>query len=326
MRIPWYIATPLAVAVFCSVLWIGARTKDFNLPPSDQDVTESVASWKIKHPPLPPRQRVLPAPPEMEVETTPAPAPKATPTIEPGNLSSKPPLDWLIEHRALGAASYIDLAVQLNSDGKLSHSLLAWERVIDSSDTNEAQAATAHKAITLLRESLPIWNSDSSDNFDLIIHINTPEQWKAQISSALGALSESIQHSSSFIVAPQILLKTIPSREGFPSPPVRIWLSSTGTPQKETPQLTFRIKDTSLEKSIPLEEQLHLAIYRSISGQFQQIKDIEPPADITQADSAKVALSSYMTRLHWQKLCDSLFIEEPKPAAAIIIEEGSDQE
>lgn len=326
MHIPWYIATPLSAAVFCIVLWIGARTKDFTSQPNDQDTTESVANWRIKHPPLPPRQRALPITQAPVIDAKPAPAPKATPAIEPGDLNSNPSLDSYIEHRALGAASYIDLAIQLESEQKINHALLAWERVIDSCDADENESISARKAIALLRAALPVWNSDSDANFDLVIHINTPEQWSEQISAAIQPVSEAIQESSSYIAAPQLLLKTTPSREGFPAPPIRIWLSSTGTPQKETPQLTFRIKDTSLEKSIPVEEQLLLAIYRSISGHFQQIDDITAPADISKADSAKTALSTYMTRLHWKKLCDSLFVDQPKPAAAIIIEEGSEQE
>lgn len=318
MRIPWYFATPLALAVFCTVLWLGARNKDFVTPPSDHEISDSLRQWKAKHPTLPPRERSLPIAPPVEEATAPATPP---PTIPHGNLVHQPALDHYSEHLDFSTASYIQLATQLQHKGADAHALLAWERAIDTTDATSAQTAQAHAAIHQLRQSLPAWNIDSSQNFDMVLNIHTPESWKAPVSGLLGELSEDIALASSLIVAPQVLIKTIQQRDGFPPPPVRIWLSSTGEAAKTTPLFTFHPKAEDSVTAQSIKEQLYIAIFRTISAQLDSIDGIMPPAPITPLDSSSTALTTHITRLHWKKLTDSLTVEPPKRAAIIIEEE-----
>jgi hypothetical protein len=322
MHIPWYLVTPLAAAVFGSFLWIGARNKDFSVAPDDQAVAISVSQWKRKHPSLPPRERALPSP--QPVTKAKAQSEKSiTPQIPLGQLETIPSLEHFREHLDFETESFIQLAIQLESSGKLDHALLAWERVIDSTDTNAEQSLQARKAITALRATQPIWNTDSEDNFDLILHINTPVEHKTQISALLGQLSDDIRNASSYQVAPQILIKTTPQRDGYPSPPIRVWLSSTGKDAKQAPQLTLQLN----EGEAPLDEQLYMAIYRSISGQLEQYSELMPPATLSPTETPRESLTTNLTRLHWKELCQSLHVEQEKaPPAVIIIEESSDRE
>ncbi|PQJ29132.1 hypothetical protein [Rubritalea profundi] len=320
MRIPWYLVVLIATAVFGCALWLGVRHKDFIIAPDDQAIAQSVSEWKRKHPSLPQRKRALPSP-KPATKTKAPPEKLSAPQIPLGQLETFPSLEHFREHRDYGTHSYIQLAIRLESSGKLDHALLAWERVIDSSDTNAAQSLQASKAITKLQVAQPIWNTDPENNFDLILHINTPTEHKTQISALLGQLSDDIRDASSYQVAPQILLKTTPQRDGYPSPPIRVWLSSTGKQAKETPQLTLHFN----EGEAPLGEQLYMAIYRSISGQLQQSSELMPPATLSATETPRESLTTNLTRLHWKELCKSLHVEQEKvPRAVIIIEERSE--
>lgn len=320
MRIHWSICLFLAATIFVSLLWFGAKNQDFTIKPSEQAITNAVNDWKKKHPSLPPRQRALPTPQLVKIKkTTVKPTPPIIPEIPAGNLDTIPQLEHFREHRNFATASFIQLAIELERKGKLSHALLAWERAIDSTDATPKQAQQARKAIIALRKTQPIWNIDSEDNFDTIIHIHIPIEHKAATSALLGQLSEDLKEASSYQIAPQVLIKTTPQRDGFPTPPIRIWLSSTAKDAKETPQLTLRLS----EEEAPLEDQLYMAIYRSISGQLKQNTKFMPPAAISTTDSPRDSLTTHLTRLHWKALKEAL---ENRPPAVIIIEESSNQE
>ncbi|MEO1856180.1 MAG: hypothetical protein ABGY95_02285 [Rubritalea sp.] len=322
MRIPWYLVTLMAIATFGSVLWLGARSKDFTTPPDNKAVAKSVSEWKRKHPPLPARERALPSPLPVE-SVKKKPEKPAIPQIPLGQLATTPSLKHFREHHEFGTESFIQLAIQLEARQKLAHALLAWERVIDSSDPNEGQSQQARQAITALRTTLPIWNTDSEGNFDLILHIHTPTEHKSQTSALLAQLSNDIREASSYQVAPQVLIKTVPQRDGYPSPPIRVWLSSTGKEPKETPQLTLHLN----EGEAPLDEQLYMAIYRSIAGQLQNNSELMPPATLSAKETPRQSLTTNLTRLHWKELCQSLHVKQEKaPPAVIIIEESSDRE
>ncbi|MGJ8673188.1 hypothetical protein [Rubritalea sp.] len=322
MRIPLYICLPLAISLFGGLLWFGAHDTDFTTEPSDAEITSQLSEWKAKHPTLPPRQFTTAVAPRIENSQKPAPT-KEYPTIPDGELTISPGLDHYSELNDLPTESYQKLAIELETKAKLQHSLLAWERSIDHCDNDHP--TKAHKAITQLRQALPIWNTDSEQSFPLAIHIHTPEAHLEAIEKLREPVTQTLLDSSSYIIRPELEISSAEHRPGFPAPPIRIWLSSTGPETKQTPQLTFRFKPE--DDVFSLEEQLYLAIYRSISGQFLQISNIQPPAPLSTQDSAKSALGTYLTRRHWKMLSDSLFVEnEPPPPAVIIIEEESDQE
>lgn len=322
MRIPLYICIPLALGLFGGLIWYGAHDAEFTTEPSDLEISQALSEWKAKHPPLPARE-FTPVIAPQKLATPEEEPQKEAPAIPHGDLSVSPSLDLYTDISSQSAESFEQLAIELETKGNLQHSLLAWERSIDHCDNEHA--TKAHKAIAQLRSALPIWNPDSEVAFPLAIHIHAPEAQAESIEALRDTLSHTLLESSSYIVTPQIELTSVAPRSGFPEPPIRIWLSSTDPEPKLTPQLTFRFKPE--EDSFSLEEQLYLAIYRSISGHFLQIENITPPASIATHDSAKFALGTYLTRRHWQLLSDSLFTEKaPPPPAVIIIEEESDQE
>lgn len=317
MRIPWYFVAPLTLAVFCTVLWLGARNKDFITEPSPEELTESLSYWKRKHPSLPPREHPLTVAEEIDTMSTNIP----TPIIPAGDISTSPEVDHFTQYSQWSSASFIQLAQQLENDGHLTHALLAWERAIDTADATAAQTETTHKAILKLRQTLPPWNADSSQNFDLVLNIHTPLSWKASVSGLLGELSNDIADASSLIIAPQVLIKTIKQRDGFPAPPVRIWLSSTGSEPKQTPFYSFHPKTTDSSNTELIKEQLYMAIFRTISAQMDSENGIMPPTAILPQDSSSTALTTHLTRLHWKKLTEALALEVSRPGAAIIVEE-----
>lgn len=329
MRIPWYIVTLLSLLVFGGGLWLGVYKQDFTVPPSEEEIEASVSDWKQKHPPMPPRQRALPVlqPEEQATEEEPEPI---IPTIALGDLTTSPALDHYHDHKEQLAESFIKLAIDLESKGHETHALLAWERVIDSSDPDANQMETAHLAIKQLREKSPIWAVDEKSSTPLTLHISTPEIWKAEISALLAEVTNTIREASSYLASPAVLIKTIPQREGFPTPPIRIWLSGSGNPAKETPQLTFLGTSSPSaantgNKDSSTKHKLYHALYRTIQNHLAQFNTTQAPIDIATADSPRDALTTYLTRLHWSTLIDSLEPEEAEAApAAIIIEETND--
>lgn len=300
------------------MLWYGAHDSDFTQAPSDVEIATSLETWKSKHPTAPtlPETRPAVVAPEQTADA-PAQLPEI-PKISHGDLDTIPALDHFTEHTNYSTASFTQLAIELEALGKLQHSLLAWERSIDHCENENP--STAHQAIAQLRKALPIWTADADQSLPLTLHIHTPEEQLSAIAPLTEAISQTLTEASSYIVSIDVKTTSISPREGFPTPPIRLWLSSNASPPKQTPQLTFRFKPE--EDSFSLEEQLYLALYRSISGHFLQIEDIHAPVSIANQDTAKYATQTYLTRLHWKKLRDSLFTEpETKPAAVIIIEE-----
>jgi hypothetical protein len=316
MRTPWYIVVLLATAVFGGVLWLGVRHKDHTSAPSDQAIAQSVSEWRRKHPSLPPRERALPSPQPVE-KIKAEPENLSAPQIPLGQLETMPGLEYFREHRDYGTDSFIQLATQLESSGRIDHALLAWERVIDSTDTNAEQSLKARKAITALRSAQTVWINNSDDHFNLVLHVNTPTEHKTQISALLGQISDDIRDASSHQIAPQVLLKIIPQRDGYPSPPIRVWFSSIGKQAKETPQLTLHLN----EDEAPLDELLYMSIYRSISGQLQQSSELMPPATLSATETPRASLTTNLTRLHWKEFCHSLHVEQEKIPRAVIIAE-----
>lgn len=327
MRIPLYICIPLALCLFGGLLWFGAHDTDFTTEPSETEIASSLIEWKEKNPPLPntpsaaPTPTILAAAPETSTEEK--SAEPQIPQIPNGDLETSPALDHYTQLSDYTAASYQQLAIELESLGKLQHSLLAWERSIDHVE-NESPS-TAHKAIEQLRNALPIWQADSEDNLPITLHIHTPEIYAELIAPLKEQLALTLRNASSYLIDPSIQITPLKPRSGFPESPIRIWLSSDHKEPKQTPQLTFRFKPE--DDSFSLVEQLYLAIYRSITGHFLQIDDIQTPANILPQDTAKFAIETYITRLHWKKLHDSLFTApEAKPPAVIIIEEEGENE
>ena len=88
MRFPWYIATLLSLLVFGGGLWFGARHHDFTIPPSDQDIENSLTAWRQKHSIPLPAGEMVDKKTEAEIST-----------ISTGNLTTTPALDHSTEHK-----------------------------------------------------------------------------------------------------------------------------------------------------------------------------------------------------------------------------------
>lgn len=322
MRIPWYIVTPLALLIFIAVLWLGSRQYNFTEAPNEAELEETRQTWQAKHPTLPSRttpiQEKLQTPPRTE-EKVPVSSPP-TPSIAAGDLGISPALDHYIAQAELGAEALQRLAQKLEQSGHSQHALLAWERIIDSSEAQHSTLLAAYDAGQRLRQQLPVWNADSTLNQALIIHIHVPEKWKKDVSSLLDTLSQDLALASSQQIAPQLLIKTAPQKVGFPPPPVNIWLSGAGQNSRESPKLTFHLKaDTlGLTDNAPnpvdkIKAQLYRAVYQSISAELENHKLVRPPAALDTQQAGSDALIRQLTRLQWQQLATAL--NQPTPTS-----------
>ncbi|WP_346189941.1 hypothetical protein [Rubritalea halochordaticola] len=267
--------------------------------------------WRRKHPPLPPRKRPMePIPDPVKEAETPEEKTPVIATVPRGDLEISPALDHFIEHAKLGAASYIQLAKQLEDDKLSDFALLAWERVLDSTQPNSEELSVAALANLRLRLEAPIWNADPENNIDIVLHLSVPEAVKKEVSGLVEQMTTEMRNASSYQIAPQILLTTAEQRPGFPPPPMAIWLSGTGKDAPETPKLTTPlIPALGTEQSLAppeLEAKVYSALYRSITSRLKQQTQLTPPADLTAGTSPRQALTSHITRLHWHKLAHTL--------------------
>lgn len=291
------------------VLWFGAKDKNFTTPPTQEEITQTVREWRRKHPPLPPRKvpvESIPTAADAEPEEQ-APAIAAIPE---GDLDISPALDHFIEHAQFGSAAFIQLAKKLEEDKLPGYALLAWERVLDSTRPTTEEHIEASLSNLRLRLDAPAWNVDEGNNIDIVLHLSVPEGVKKEISGMVAQITADIRTSSSYQIAPQVLITTAEQRPGFPAPPMAIWLSGTGENAPETPKLTASVtpaigQTTEITPAI-LESKVYSALYRAIASRLQQQNQLTPPADLTETTPARQALTSNITRLHWHNLAHSL--------------------
>ena len=102
--------------------------------------------------------------PDDAVSTPPAPPPPppvvdAPPAQNLGDLGKPPALDDYTDLAANGAAALMERATALESVGESQRALLAWERVLDSTNPEKTEAETAIAAIQRLRPTLADWNT-----------------------------------------------------------------------------------------------------------------------------------------------------------------------
>lgn len=313
MRIPWYISIPLCLTVVIITLWLSSRGYDFTQEPTPAELAEIAESWRAKYPSLSPDGALAAENvtfPDTNTGNSDQPVAPPLHKLPIGDLNISPALDHYIHHRQAGSAAMIYLAQRLEEKKEPRFALLAWERVLDSTQPSPQQVQLAAEAITKLRVDLPLWNADTEANRPIILHLALPEQWKLPISSRLEGLSDTIREASGNIITVQIMIKTVPQREGFPPPPVSLWLSGIGDAAKESPKITFHIK-TNAEKptDVPVDQianQLFTALYRALSSELKRQDLLTTPADLLPSQNAYTALHSQFTRLHWYQLSSKI--------------------
>ena len=313
MRVPLSLSILLAILVPMSLWWMSTRKMDFLTPPSSAELAAIRQKTTASLPPSisePPK-----APPQAPLAkaANPSPEKKPEPSIEIGDLNPTPGLSTYAELAPKGARHLIELASLLETAGEFPRTLLAWERVLDSTKAEPAQVAAALAAIKRIRPTLPNWNIDPDGAISVIIHASTGTKLEKNLASILEQNAHDLEHASSGIlkVTAEITTKTNskappkgPSkRKSNPAnvaTPVAIRLTgpTENSPTSET--LTFAVT-----KPEDLQAEILRRIFQLISSRLEQVRAL-PPIAADDDEAPLDALQCRITRLQWEKFARSL--------------------
>lgn len=312
MRVPVYVTVPACIAVALLVWFIGARDKDFVTPPTPERLAEIAAEWKKDQPNIPPPKPIdaaLLAEPEQAAPKTPAEsaAPREN-TIPTGDLMVAPALSEYGSYGGEGAEAMIRLATLLETKAEYQRALLAWERVIDTTAPNESQRQQAVRAVQRLRNALPPWNPDPSEDIALTLHAGATLKDKEVLTSALEAVAALVTEASGNVVRVDTKASFGKNR-GVKTPriPVAIWFSrparEPGGTAAETPPISFMADPKQPDA---LAKQVAAGVYALLRTHLASETSFSPLPEYPAGEQPEHVLKHHVTRLMWREFVKSM--------------------
>lgn len=305
MRIPLFVAIPLCLLTVVLIAWLGMRDMDFLTPPSEARLlkirAEALASLPVSR--LEDDAisiKVLP----IEYDPT---RPDPIVSLEPadlGDITAPPALDSYSDRAPEGSAKLLALATALENAGAFQRALLAYERVLDLSESNPEQIESAIAAIRRLKPTLPDWNLDPEDATQVVMHIGTGEKFANILPEILAKITRDLNTASSGIVRFSHDLHIGRTIQTTDAPtPVALWITGGGEDAPSTDVLSFTTDDPETLRGDLLKTAFNL-----IRGHLSKTASYNPAPEVL--DDSLAALESHITRLLWKELGGSL---NPKP-------------
>jgi len=308
VRIPLSISILLLITVPIVVWWLGVREMDFLATPTEAQlavVRQHTAAA------LPPAQIPAPiaapqAPPPPPAVPSPSLEKKPEPAVEIGDLNPNPGLNTYAELAPKGARHLIELASLLETAGELPRTLLAWERVLDATTAEPAQASAAIAAIQRLRPSVPASKHNPTKAIPIVIHASTGGKLEASLKTRLEQAAHSLELASCGLL--KVSTKVTINRKStskITNSTVAIWLSGSAEKSPATETISFTVTKSEIPPT-ELQRKLFLLIgNRLLTLGFPPLLPVaadEPPLH---------AIECHITRRHWDKFARSL---NPPPA------------
>jgi hypothetical protein len=290
---------------------------DFRTPPSAAELerirSATAASFSK------PDEGNSAAPEELPVREVQSPI-KPPPVIDPGDPHAPAELDAFREHAAKGPRALMELAIHLEEQSGNARALLAWERVLDSTQPDDTQRQAAEAAIRRLRPLVPAWSVDplAAKPLTLEVALNVgpaPEGLETVLEEVARVSGEAASGLVSF--EPRLEVPAPP-----PKPAARTRKpTAAAAPEAETAPATLSIQillegestaSTGLiELPLPadpadVKRELFLAVYRLIASQLAATTNLNPPAPLDQDEDPAAALAVGVTRLSWSGFGKSL--------------------
>ena len=308
MRIPLILSILLAIAVPVVVWWLGVRDMDFLTPPTEPQL----AAIRQQTAAALPREvipAVAPEPPAPPVIPAPIPEKKPEPAVEIGDLNPNPGLNTYAELAPKGARHLIELASLLETAGELPRTLLAWERVLDSTTPEPAQATAAIAAIQRLRPALPAVKGNPAKAIPVVIHASTGTKFEGPVKTNLEQAAHSLEHAACGIlkVTTQVTINR-KSNSKNTNTTVAIWLTGPAEKSPATETLSFTVA-----KPDTLQTDLLHRLFRLTGNRLQQTLAFPAVTPASDDESALHALEFHFTRLHWEKFGRSLNTPSARP-------------
>ena len=309
VRVPLSLSLLLALVVPIVVWWLGVREMDFLTPPSEAQLAaiRQQTAAALPHAEIPAPTVAVPVPPSPVATPGPVPEKKPEPAVEIGDLNPNPGLNTYAELAPKGARHLIELASLLETAGELPRTLLAWERVLDSTKPEPAQATAAIAAIQRLRPTLPAVKANPAKAIPIVIHANTGAKLESALKTNLDQAAHSLEQASGGMlkVTTQITINRKSNSKSTNSS-IAIWLSGAAEKSPATETLSF-----TPAKPEALQADLLRRLFRLTGNRLEQLLAF-PPITPAAADEIPLhALQFHFTRLHWEKFGRSL--NPPRP-------------
>lgn len=311
MRVPLYFSIPSCLIVAAGVWYLGTKDEDFTAPPTPERLAEVAIEWEKSRPNTPPPKPINAA---LLADPTPI-KPKSSATakqeeeiIPAGDLNLTPSLSEYGTYGDKGAAAMIHLATQLETKAQFQRALLAWERVIDTSNPDEKERLQAVRAIQRIRGSLPPWNPDPSADISLTLHAGATIQDKAVLENALKMAAALIDNASGNVVKVDTQA-TIGKGSGIKTPriPIAIWFTRPSSTSEgataETPPISFMADPKQPEL---LASQVAAGVYALIRNHLSTETSFSPLPEYPAGVQPDDLLQFYVTRLMWREFVKSM--------------------
>ena len=314
VKIPWYVYLPLVLLTMGVIWWQGTRQKEFLAAPDEttlirirQETSDELKATVSIAPEQP--VRAIKVKPKKLVLPDAEPAPQAVLKPEDfGDLTVSPALDCYRSLAARGASVMTDLATQLELRGETQRALLAWERVIDSTDADTAQQEIARKAIQRLRNETPIWNVDPTSSTTAALHVSCDRERGKALESILPQIIAIMNRAGSGLIDIELKLQTSPkAASGTPPKPVALWISGTTNYASLSKTISIPLTNASADEQT---RQLLAAVYKLLRESLNGRQDLRPLADPQGHDPA-VLLESAVTRRAWEALAQLFARKKP---------------
>lgn len=305
MRIPLYAAILLCILTVSLVWWASTRKMDFLTPPS------AAALREIREDAL----ASLPASrPEDDAISIKVPMPKKNITIQDttaqviptalDDITSPPVLDTYSDRAPEGSAKLFALAAALETAGAFQRAFLAYERILDLSESNPEQIQSAVSSIRRLKPTLPDWNTDPELATHAVIHIGTGEKFAQVLPNIIAEVIHEMSTSSSGIVRFTHELHIGRTIQNTNAPtPVALWIAGPGNNAPSTDVFSFTTDDKK-----KLRNNLLKNYFNIVRSHLLKTTSYNPAPEAL--DDPAAAMGSHITRLLWKEFGKSL---NPKP-------------
>ena len=308
MRVPVPLVLLLCLLVTAGVWWTTTRKVDFMTPPSAEEL--AAIRKKAEESNAQPDRLGEPVKPPTLKETNPDIAPEVTPpAIELGDLDAPPTLEAYSERALDGHAKLAELAALLEKEGEFQRSLLAWERSLDLTKPDAAQAATAIAAIRRLRPTLPDWNNDPNAAIHIVLHAGTGPSLAPTLKPVLEEVAKEISAASSGIlkITADLAVGKRNAPKGSPIP-AALWLSGPAKESVSTDVLSFTVASNEI-----LLDEIYKTAFVLIANHLKRSARFTPPVEPAAGESSLQALQSNITRLSWREFGKSLNASSASP-------------
>ena len=274
---------------------------DFLTPPSEARLERIRVEVESSFPRNDLMADAISAPPAIQ-EPELAPAVETKPAIDLGDLSVPPTLFTYRDFASQGSAHMIEVAKALEEKGEFQRALFAWERVIDLTQADEAQAAMAIASIKRLRPTLPDWNVNAATMTAITLHAGTGTKLAKALTPVLESVARDLERASSGTIKVKAVVTAGKSSKLAKGPtPVAIWLAGPEKNSTSTDVLSFTVDSPDA-----LRENLLKNVFLLVRTHLTRGGTYTPPAALADQENPQDALNFRITRLCWSEFAAAL--------------------